>query len=93
MSVSRRLSHCALTAQLTDTDHSLPSKAALPEGNPAEGVASNGRSKADLALSESEKIAERMKNKRGGIERKRKAKVPTEAQVHAKLGYTNGFMA
>lgn len=71
----------------------LPSSKALPAANPAEGVASNGRSKADLALTESEKIAERVKNKSGGIERKRKKKVPTEASYHAKYGFTNGFMS
>ena len=69
----------------------LPSKAANPEGNPIEGIASNGKSKGELALTESEKIAERTKS-HSRIERKRKKKPLTQKQQEQKYGYTSGFI-
>ena len=72
----------------------LPSRApGSQEGSICDGLACNGKSKGDLELTESQKIAEKIKNKRGGIERRRKAKAPTQAAYHAQLGYTNGFMS
>ena len=72
----------------------LPKRGPESQGDSiCDGLACNGRSKSDLELTASQKIAEKEKDKRGGIERKRKAKAPTQASYHAQYGYTNGFMS
>ena len=62
------------------------------EGSICDGLACNGKSKGDLELTPSQKIAEKAKA-RSRIERRRKAKAPTQASYHAQYGYTNGFMS